>query len=116
MWPRVCGSGDLNAPGGPAGLLASLEVSNLGVLGGSKGKESASVQETWAQSLHQEDPMEKGMATIPVLLLREFHSLVGYSPWGCKESDKTEQLTHMKNQIYLNHGFNHLRAGNTLRK
>ena len=59
MWPRVCGSGDLNAPGGPA----SLEDSNLGVLGGSKGKESASVQETWAQSLHQEDPLEKGMAT-----------------------------------------------------
>ena len=29
------------------------------------------------------------------LCLREFHaqgSLVGYSPWGCKESDTTEQL------------------------
>ena len=27
----------------------------------------------------------------------EFHeqrSLVGYSPWGCKESDMTKQLTH----------------------
>ena len=32
----------------------------------------------------------------PVLLLREFHgqrSLAGYSPGGCKESDKTERLT-----------------------
>ena len=31
----------------------------------------------------------------PVLLLGKFHgqrSLVGYSPWGCKESDTTEQL------------------------
>ena len=37
------------------------------------------------------------MATIPVFLPGEFHgqrSLVGYSPWGCKELDMTEQLTH----------------------
>ena len=30
------------------------------------------------------------MVTIPVFLSEEFHgqrSLVGYSPWGCKESD-----------------------------
>ena len=33
----------------------------------------------------------------PVFLLGEFHgqrSLLGYSPWGCKELDTTEQLTH----------------------
>ena len=33
----------------------------------------------------------------PVFLPRELHgerSLAGYSPWGCKESDMTEQLTH----------------------
>ena len=33
---------------------------------------------------------------IPVFLPGEFHgrkSLVGYSPWGCKEMDLTEQLT-----------------------
>ena len=33
---------------------------------------------------------------IPVFLTREFHgqrSLAGYSPWGCKDSDMTEQLT-----------------------
>ena len=63
MWPRVYGNEDLNAPGGPTGSLASLEDSNLGVPGGSNGKESASVQDTWVQSLHQEDPLEKGMAT-----------------------------------------------------
>ena len=31
-----------------------------------------------------------------MFLLGEFHgqrSLVGYSPWGCKEFDMTEQLT-----------------------
>ena len=39
----------------------------------------------------------KGLLT-PVLLPGEFHgqrSLVAYSPWGCKESDTTERLTHM---------------------
>ena len=32
----------------------------------------------------------------PVFLPGEFHgqrNLVGYSPWGCKESDTTEELT-----------------------
>ena len=32
----------------------------------------------------------------PVFLPGEFHgqrSLVGYSPWGCKESDMSEQLS-----------------------
>ena len=36
------------------------------------------------------------MATTPVFLPGEFHgqrSLVGYSPWGSKESDTTERLT-----------------------
>ena len=32
----------------------------------------------------------------PIFLPEEFHgqgSLVGYSPWGCQESDKTERVT-----------------------
>ena len=39
--------------------------------------------------------MEKGMATAPVFLPGESHgqrSLAGYSPWGCKELDKTEAI------------------------
>ena len=38
---------------------------------------------------------EKEMATTPVLLPGKFHgwrNLVGYSPWGHKESDMTGQL------------------------
>ena len=27
-------------------------------------------------------------------------SLVGYTPWGCKELERTERLTHMVLQIY----------------
>ena len=41
------------------------------------------MQETQVQSLGQEDPLEKGMATIPIFLPGESHgqkSLVGYSP------------------------------------
>ena len=52
------------------------------------------MKETWIQSLGQENLLEKGMAT-PVFLPGEFHgkrSLAGYSPWGCREPDMTEQL------------------------
>ena len=51
--------------------------------------------ETQVQSLGQEDPLEKDMQLTPVFLSGEFRgqrSLVGYSPWGHKESDTTEQL------------------------
>ena len=53
--------------------------------------------ETQVQSLGREDPLEKEMATHSTIFAWESHgqrSLVGYSPWGCKESDVTEQLTH----------------------
>ena len=48
------------------------------------------------QSLGLEDPLKKGMET-PVFLPGGSHGqriLVGYSPWGHKESDTTERLTH----------------------
>ena len=52
------------------------------------------MRETWIRSLGWEDPLEEGMAT------QYSHpgnthgqrSLVGYSPWGHKESDTTERL------------------------
>ena len=62
-------------------------------------KNLPAIQETLVWSLGREDPLEKGMATHSSILSREFHgqmSLVGYSPWGCKESDTTEWLTHMQ--------------------
>ena len=54
------------------------------------------MQETQVPSLGQEDPLENEMATTPVLLPGKFHgrrSLVGYGPWGCKESDMTKRLS-----------------------
>ena len=53
-------------------------------------------QETWVQSLGQEDPLERGMVTHPSVLAAESHgqrSLVGYRPWRCKESNMTERRT-----------------------
>ena len=53
------------------------------------------MREIQVQSLGWEDPLEKEVATTPVLLPGESHgrrSLVGYSPWGHKESDMTKRL------------------------
>ena len=53
------------------------------------------MQETGVLSLGQEDPLEKKWQPTPVFLPGEFHGqrrLVGYSPWGCEESDTTERL------------------------
>ena len=47
------------------------------------------------RSLGQEDPLEEGMAPIPVLLTGESHrerSLVEHSPWGQRESDTTAHV------------------------
>ena len=55
-------------------------------------KNLPAVQETGVQSLGQEDPLEKEMATHSSILPGEFHgqrSLVGYSLWGHKESNMT---------------------------
>ena len=57
-------------------------------------KNLPTMQETQVWS--KEDPQENGMQPTPVFLSGESHgqrSQVGYSPWGRRESDKTEQLT-----------------------
>ena len=46
---------------------------------------------TLISSLDWEDPMEKGKASTPVFWPGRLHGLS--SPWGCKESDRTEWLT-----------------------
>ena len=52
------------------------------------------MQETQVQSLGQEDPLEKEMATHSSILAQRIpwteEPGVGYSPWGCKESGMTE--------------------------
>ena len=76
-------------------------------------KNPSAMQETCVQSLGQEDPLEKGVATHSSILawripwteepgglqsrgLKESDgqkSLADYSPWGLKESDMIERLT-----------------------
>ena len=58
-----------------------------------KVKHLPAMWETRVQSLGWEDPLEKEMAPHSSILSGKSHgqrSLVGYSPWGHKESDLTE--------------------------
>ena len=59
-------------------------------------KNLLAMQETQVRSLGQEDPLEKGMATHSSILAWKIpwtKEPVGYSPWGLRELDTTEQLT-----------------------
>ena len=70
-------------------------------------KNLPAMQEMQVRSLSQEDPLEKEMATHSSILAEEFHgqrSLVGYSPWGHKMLDSTEQL-QLKNRKTLMKSF-----------
>ena len=54
------------------------------------------MQEMQVWSLGQENPCRREWQSTPLFLTGEFHgqrSLAGYSSWGHKESDTTEQLT-----------------------
>ena len=70
---------------GQASLVAQL-VKNL-----------PAMQETWVQSLGQENVLEEGMQPTPVFLPKNPHgqrSLVGYSPRGRKELDTNKATKH----------------------
>ena len=58
-------------------------------------KRLSTMRETLVRSLGWEDPWRKKWQPTPVLLLGKSHGqriLVGYSPWGHKELDRTEPL------------------------
>ena len=87
--------------------LLHWQAGSLGFSGGSDGKKSTfkkkeknlpSIRETQVRSLGEEYPLGTEMMThTPVVLCGKPHrhrNLVDYSPWGCKELDTTEQLTH----------------------
>ena len=60
------------------------------------------MQETWVQSLGEEDLLEKEMATHSSILAWKIpwtEELVGYSPWGHKELDTTER--HLLYLLYF---------------
>ena len=75
---------------------------NWGFPGGSLVKNPPAVQEmqeSWVQSLGCEDSVEEEMETHSSILAWKIpwtEEPAGYSPWGRKEWDMTEQLnTHM---------------------
>ena len=56
-------------------------------------KSLSAMQEAQVQSLGREDNLEMELAITPVFLPGKFHgqrSLAGYSPWCCKELDRSE--------------------------
>ena len=74
-------------------------------------KRLPAMQETRIQSLGWEDPRRKKWQPTPVILPGKFHglrSLVGYSPWGCKEPDTTEQLHFHFTFTFSKHNFESL--------
>ena len=65
--------------------------------GGSAVKNPPAMQDTWIQSLGQEDPLEKGMATDSSIYAWKIpwtEEPGSYSSWGCKELDTTEATQH----------------------
>ena len=60
-------------------------------------KNLPAMQEAWVHPGVRKISWRREWIATPVFLPGEFHghrSLVGYSPWGCKEKDTTEQLTY----------------------
>ena len=59
------------------------------------------MKEIWVQSLGWEDPLEEGMANHSNILAwripMDRGASWGYSPWGCKEFDITEQQSTYDN-------------------
>ena len=67
-------------------------------------KNSPAIQEVQVQALSWEDPLEKEMAAHLVFLPGKSHeqrSLVGYSPWGQKELDRTEATYCAHTRYYI---------------
>ena len=65
-------------------------------------KKLPAMWQTRVSSLGQEDPLEKGTVICSSLAWRiPWKEKPGYSPWGRKESDTTEQLTHKDLEITL---------------
>ena len=62
-------------------------------------KHLPAIWKTWVQSLGREDPLEKEMATRSSSLAWKIpwtEEPGRLHPWGCKESDTTEQLHKQK--------------------
>ena len=78
-------------------LHLPLQRHYKGVPGGSAVKNLPAMRETQVQPVDQEIPWRGEWQPTLIFLPGESHgqrSLAGYSPWGGKESDTTERLSH----------------------
>ena len=67
-------------------------------------KNPPAMWETQVQSLVEKLPWRREWQPTPTVLPGKFHgqrSPVGYSPWGYKESDMTQQLTLSFFHVYV---------------
>ena len=90
---------NLFLPIGAPLFLSFSTINSLGFPGGANGKEptaSAGDSRDMGSILCQENPLEKEMATHSSMSRKPHRqrNLVGYSPWGHKESDTTEYTQH----------------------
>ena len=75
------------------GYFSTVSTTALGSLGGSAVKNppaNAGDLRDMGSILGGEDPLEEGISSILAWRIHGQRSLVGYSPWGYKESDMTE--------------------------
>ena len=66
-------------------------------------KNPPAVWETWVRSLGWKDPLRRAWQPTPVFLPGDSYGqrgLVGYRPWGHKESDMTEWLSTAQHCLY----------------
>ena len=87
-------------------LLSQIFIRHLISLMAQMLKHLPTMQEAWVQSLGGKIIWRRKWQSIPVLVPGKSHGckrVVGYSPWGLKESDTTEQLhfhfNHISNEI-----------------
>ena len=76
------------------------------------------MQETLVQSLAGQDRLEKELQPTSIFLPGESHgqkSLVGYSTWGCKESDTTEHAQILMHSHYYR-SFDHFNKSITFQR
>ena len=114
QWASVCcarGSELALSQGRVHRLKVHLNLSSidaLGFPGGLAGKESACNAGHWGSILGQEGPLEKGTAAHSSISawksLTRRRSLVGYSPWGLRESDTIDALAYFDETVLTNSG------------
>ena len=81
---------------GENGLQLDIYLLPTGFPGGSVVKNLLALQDTWFDPWARKISWRREWQPTPGFWPGESHgqrSLAGYSPWGCKESDTTEQLT-----------------------